>query len=248
MKTMAPKIPSEQASSKKTLRVPTGIPGLDSLIEGGFKPRSVVTVSGDPGSGKTTLAMQYLYNGIKKYDEPGVFVSLEQPKESLFDDMTRYGWNLAELEKKGKLHMMVLQQHEIEQFQNHELKVQDAIEEIGAKRLVIDSVTSLILSYPSRQRARRGMLRLMDRLRSWNVTSLLTSESTTDVQGDVHTSFKIDFLTDAVLYLYNMRRQNYRLHSLEVVKMRGTSVNSKMCPLKFGKGGIEVFPTQTVFK
>jgi len=236
------------ASSKGPSRVPTGIPGLDALIEGGFKRGSVVTVSGDPGSGKTTLAMQYLYNGIKKYDEPGVFVSLEQPKSALYEDMARYGWDLAELEKKGKLQIMVLQQHEIEQFQNHELNVQGAIDEVGAKRLVLDSVTSLIMSYPSKQRARRGMLRLMDRLRSWNVTSVLTSESTTDVQGDVHTSFKIDFLSDAVIYLYNMRRQNYRLHSLEVVKMRGTSVNSKMCPLKFGKGGIEVFPGQTVFK
>ncbi len=245
---MAPKSGAAKASSKTSARIPTGIPGLDSLIEGGFKKGSVITVSGDPGSGKTTLAMQYLYNGITKYGEPGVFVSLEQPKQSLYEDMARYGWDLAELEKKGKLQILVLQQHEIEQFQNHELRVQGAIEEIGAKRLVIDSVTSLIMSYPSKHRARRGMLRLMDRLRNWNVTSVLTSESTTDVQGDVHSSFKIDFLSDAVVYLYNMRRQNYRLHSIEVVKMRGTSVNSKMCPLKFGKGGIEVFPGQTVFK
>lgn len=245
---MAPKSAAEQAASKKIVRIPTGVPGLDTLIEGGFKQGSVVTVSGDPGSGKTTLAMQFLYNGITKYGEPGVFVSLEQPKESLFEDMARYGWNLAELEKKKKLQVMVLQQHEIEQFQNHELSVQGAIEEMGAKRLVLDSITSLIMSYASKSKARRGMLRLMDRLRNWHVTSLLTAESTTDVQGDVHSSFKIDFLSDAVVYLYNMRKQNYRLHALEVVKMRGTSLNSKLCPLKFGKGGIEVFPGQTVFK
>ncbi|VVC04769.1 Circadian clock protein kinase KaiC [Candidatus Burarchaeum australiense] len=245
---MARKSAMAASSFKKPERVPTGVPGLDSLIEGGFRPRSVVTLSGDAGSGKTTLAMQYLYNGAKNYGEPGVFVSLEQSRQSLLEDMARYGWNLAELEKKKKLQIVVLQPHEVDQFQNQELALHGVIEDIGAKRLALDSVTSIIMSYDSKHRARKGLLRLMDKLRGWDVTSLLTSESTTDVQGDVHSTFKVDFLSDAVLYLYNMRRQNYRLHALEVVKMRGTSINSKICPVKFGKGGIEVFPNQNVFK
>jgi len=229
-------------------RAQTGVPGLDDLIEGGLKRGSVVTLSGDAGSGKTTLAMQFLYNGIKKFSEPGVFVSMEQSKASLTDNLSRFGWDLGELEKKHRLRIISLLPHEAADFQNSELSIQTAIEEIGAKRLVIDSVTSIILSYKTRPKARQGVIRLIERLRNWGVTSMLTSESTTDMQGDVHSPFKIDFLTDGVIYLYNMRRNNYRLHALEVVKMRGTSVNGKMCPLKFGKQGIEVYPNQNVFK
>ncbi|MFA6036136.1 MAG: ATPase domain-containing protein [Candidatus Micrarchaeia archaeon] len=239
---------SKAPQQKVSPRAQTGVPGLDDLIEGGLKRGSVVTLSGDAGSGKTTLAMQFLYNGVKKFNEPAVFVSLEQSKAALMDDLARFGWDLADLEKKHKLRIISLLPHEAADFQNSELPVQSAIEEIGAKRLVIDSVTSIILSYKTKPKARQGLIKLIEKLRNWGVTTILTSESTTDIQGDVHSAFKIDFLTDGVIYLYNMRRNNYRLHAVEVVKMRGTSVNGKMCPLKFGKAGIEIYPNQNVFK
>jgi len=235
-------------SSKKQRRLPTGITGLDSLIEGGFKDKSVVTVSGDPGSGKTTLAMQFLYTGAKKYGDTGVFISFDQTKEALMDDLSRYGWDLEDLIRKKKIHIVTLRPHEIENFQNYELMIHGIIEESGARRLAMDSVTSLILTHGSNQKARKEIIRLMEKLRGWGVTSVLTAESNTDSHGDMHSSFKVEFLSDAVVYLYNMRRANYRLHALEVVKARGTSIKSKMCPLKFGKHGIEVFPNQTVFK
>ena len=232
----------------KSDRVPTGVAGLDSLIEGGFKKNSVIAISGDPGSGKTTLAMQFLYTGAKKYNEPGIFISLEQSKATLLDDLSRYGWNLEELERKKLLHFITLLPHEAENFQNQELMICGLIEDLGAKRLVLDSTTSLILAYGSDQKARRALIRFMDRLRTWGVTSLLTAESTMDAHGNMQSSFKIEFLSDAVLYMYNMRRSNYRLHALEVVKARGTATNKKLCPLRFGKNGIDVFPNQTVFK
>jgi circadian clock protein KaiC len=235
-------------SPAKQERTPTGIPGFDPLVEGGFKKNSVVTVSGDPGSGKTTFAMQFLYNGAKKYGDVGVFLSLDQSKRALLDDLSRYGWDLAALERKKKLHFITLQPHELDNFQNYELMVRGIIEESGAKRLALDSATSLITAHGSHQAARKELIRMMEKLRGWGVTSVLTSESTTDVHGNMHSPFKIEFLSDAVVYLYNMRQENYRLHALEVVKVRGTSINSKMCPLKFGKQGLEVFPNQTVFK
>ena len=162
--------------------------------------------------------------------------------------MSAYNWELKELERKKKLHFITMQPPEFEQFKNYELQIQGLIADSGAKRLALDSMTSLIMTYGSHQKARKEILRFMDKLRGWGVTSLLTTESTTDVHGNMHSSFKIDFLSDAVIYLYNMRRSNYRLHALEVVKVRGTPVNSKLCPLKFGKQGIEIFPNQTLFK
>ncbi|RLG19388.1 hypothetical protein DRN67_02810 [Candidatus Micrarchaeota archaeon] len=238
----------KKGAAKPPNRVPTGVTGLDSLVEGGFKKGSIVAVSGDPGSGKTTLGVQFLYNGAKKYKEPGIFISLEQSKHSLFEDMSCYGWDLKDLERKKLLHFVTLQPHETENFHNHELMIRGFIEEHNAKRLVLDSATSLIMSHKSNHEARKALILLMDKLRSWGVTSLLTAESTSDVHGNMTSSFKIEFLSDAVLYLYNMRRSNYRLHALEAVKMRGSSVNNKLCPLKFGKQGIAVYPNQTLFK
>lgn len=86
-----------------TKRCPTGIPGLDELIEGGFPRERSILLSGTCGSGKTTFAVQYLYNGITQYNEPGILISLEQDPKELKSDMSRYGFDLDKLEKEGKL-------------------------------------------------------------------------------------------------------------------------------------------------
>jgi KaiC/GvpD/RAD55 family RecA-like ATPase len=85
------------------IRCPTGIPGLDELIEGGFPRQRSILVSGTCGSGKTTLAVQFLYRGITDYNEPGVLISLEQDPKELKKDMSRYGFNLEKAENEGKL-------------------------------------------------------------------------------------------------------------------------------------------------
>lgn len=84
-------------------RCPTGIPGLDELIGGGFPRQRSILLSGTAGSGKTTLAVQFLYNGIIKYNEPGILVSLEQDPKELKQDMKNYGFDLERLENEGKL-------------------------------------------------------------------------------------------------------------------------------------------------
>ena len=85
------------------IRCPTGIPGLDELIEGGFPRQRSILVSGTCGSGKTTLAVQFLYKGITDYNEPGILISLEQDPKELKKDMLRYGFNLEKAENEGKL-------------------------------------------------------------------------------------------------------------------------------------------------
>jgi len=84
-------------------RCPTGIPGLDELMEGGFPRNRSVLLSGTSGSGKTTFAIQFLCNGILQYNEPGILISLEQDPKELKSDMRKYGFDLDKLEKEGKL-------------------------------------------------------------------------------------------------------------------------------------------------
>ena len=87
----------------QNIRCPTGISGLDELIEGGFPRERSILLSGTSGSGKTTFAVQFLCNGITQYNEPGVLISLEQDPRELKKDMIQYGFDLDKLEKEGKL-------------------------------------------------------------------------------------------------------------------------------------------------
>ncbi len=84
-------------------RCPTGIPGLDELLEGGFPRQRSILLSGTCGSGKTTLAVQFLYKGITDYNEPGILISLEQDPRELKEDMTNFGFDLQKVEDEGKL-------------------------------------------------------------------------------------------------------------------------------------------------
>jgi len=84
-------------------KCPTGIPGLDELLEGGFPRQRSILIGGTCGSGKTTFSIQFLYNGIKQYDEPGILIALEQDPKELKEDMLNFGFDLEEAEKEGKL-------------------------------------------------------------------------------------------------------------------------------------------------
>jgi KaiC/GvpD/RAD55 family RecA-like ATPase len=84
-------------------RCPTGIPGLDDLLEGGFPRQRSILLSGSSGSGKTTFAVQFLYKGITDYNEPGILICLEQDPKELKEDMLDYGFDLAKAEREGKL-------------------------------------------------------------------------------------------------------------------------------------------------
>jgi KaiC/GvpD/RAD55 family RecA-like ATPase len=87
----------------KTEHVPTGIPGLDELLGGGYPRGRVILITGGPGMGKTLMAMQFLIDGVERFDERGVFVSLEESKYHLFSEMQNFGWDLEKYEKKNQL-------------------------------------------------------------------------------------------------------------------------------------------------
>jgi KaiC/GvpD/RAD55 family RecA-like ATPase len=92
-----------QVIGTKTERLPNGIPGLDSLLGGGYPRGRVILISGGPGSGKTLMCMQFLIDGIERFDERGMFVSLEESKYHLTNEMANYGWDLEKYQKKNQI-------------------------------------------------------------------------------------------------------------------------------------------------
>jgi len=222
-------------------RVMTGVPGLDELIEGGFRRGQVISVSGTSGSGKTTFAVQFLVNGAMMYNEPGLYITLGEQKKQIFANMLRYGWDLKKLEEDKKILFVEYPPYEIEVFLSQEVVIRDSVEMVGVKRLVIDPVSSLLMGYGDEQKRRERLLRLLERLRSLGCTSLMTSESG-GIDAKVPLGkFEVELFSDGIIYLYNMRKESRRQRGLEVIKLRGTKHSSKTCPIEFTDHGIEVY-------
>jgi len=222
-------------------RVMTGIPGLDQLIEGGFRRGQVISVSGTSGSGKTTFAVQFLVNGAMTYNEPGLYITLGEQKKQIFANMLRYGWDLKKLEEDKKILFVEYPPYEIEVFLSQEVVIRDSVEMVGVKRLVIDPVSSLLMGYGDEQKRRERLLRLLERLRSLGCTSLMTSESG-GIDAEVPLGkFEVELFSDGIIYLYNMKKDSMRQRGLEVIKLRGTKHSSKTCPIEFTDHGIEVY-------
>ena len=228
-------------------RVPSGIPGLDELIEGGFERNSVVLVCGDAGSGKTTMTLQFLYNGAVEYGEPGIFITFEEGKNSVYKHALQYGWDFKELEDKGLFTFVEYKPQQIaEIIRGGSSTVKDAIDSIGAKRIGIDSLSSYSLLFKTPYEGREAVLALFNRLREWECTSVIVSEIILQF-GSRRGEVGVEFLSDAVLLLYYARQQDMKMRALEVLKMRGTRHSDKICPFKFIEKGIMVFPKDSVF-
>lgn len=228
-------------------RVKTGIDGLDSALGGGFPKGGTITLVGGSGCGKSTLATQFLCTGITKQNEGGLYISFEEEKTRFYEYMLAYGWKLAELEKAKKFLFLEYPPQEVDHFLAQELMIHDTIEEMGIKRVVLDSITSFAVMFDTDFRKKQEVTKLLTKLKKWGCTIMLTTESTVDAHGTPHARFDIESLSDGVIYLYNIRKGEQRLRALEVLKMRGTKYDGRMFPLRFINTGIEIYPDEHVF-
>ena len=227
-------------------RAHTGIPGLDDVMEGGFRRNTVNLVGGGAGSGKSIFCMQFLVEGIRQHNENGVYISFEENEESILKDFSRFNWDLEKYIKEKKLVILYYSPEQVEKvLKTGGGTVRDVIESIGAKRIVIDSLTAYTLLHQTELEKRKAVLRLVEGIDKWNVTALMTSEQEPD--PDKHHSTVVEFEVDGVVLLYNTRKGDIRERSLEVFKMRGTQHSAKIYPMKINEEGIMVFPDESVF-
>ena len=231
---------------KLSEKVATGIPGLDGMIEGGFERNSIIMVGGNAGSGKSTFAIQFLVNGANE-GENGLYLTFEEEKGNVFKHMLRFGWDLKALEDAKKLKVLEYPPTDIDKFISGGAVVADIIEENNIKRIVVDSVTSLVLLQPNEYERREAFLKTMKMLRKWGCTTLLTTEARETVSGDLRARFGLEYLADGFIAIHTVRKRDVRDIALEVVKMRGIDHSRKMVPIKITDKGITVYPNQAVF-
>jgi KaiC/GvpD/RAD55 family RecA-like ATPase len=233
---------------EKIVRVPSGIKGLDELIQGGFEQGSAVLVTGAAGTGKTTFCLQFLYYGATKLKEPGVFITFEEARESLYRHTLEFGWDFEALEKKGLFQVLEYKPHQVNKIMEEGGgQIRDAIKSMGAKRLAVDSITAYSLLFRDDYKKRESTLDFFELLKKWGCTSMIISEMPPKIAEIKEAG--VGFLTDAVISLYYSKKEDkdIRVHSLEILKMRGTKHTNKVCALTFENNGIVVYPDIEIF-
>ena len=238
-------MPASKIKISKVDKTETGIPGLDEIIEGGLLNGSITTIAGDTGCGKSTFGIQFLVHGALN-DEPGLYISFDEQKDALYRNTARFGWDLHQLEKQRNFVFIEYPPHELNHFIEQEGTIRDLVDTVGIERMVIDPVTTLELLHETELDKRRGMLKLMEKIRNWGCTTLLISEGKEDLSQASRTRFGAELISDGLIQLYNLRYKTFRERALEVVKMRGVAHECKVFPFKIGSKGIEVFPHKTL--
>jgi len=228
----------------------TGIQGLDELLNGGIPTGWTTILSGQPGCGKTCLAMGFLIGGIENYDEPGVFCSFNENRKELGLTQESFGFNLTKYEKSKKLMILdfsvgrVLGDGQIV-FKQKNLDLpalskilKNAINEIHAKRLVIDPLTIISLLFDDIREIRYNFLRFFDVIRRFGVTSLAISETSLLSKG-----YSVEeFLAAGIIRLYNERLGSKRQRGIEIIKMRGINHKRGVYPFSITNNGINISP------
>ncbi len=229
-------------------RVPTGITGLNPLVEGGFEKGSSVLIVGSAGTGKTLFGLQFLYRGAIDYKEPGIFISFEEERKSLYRHSAAFGFDFEALEKENLFKVLQYKPHQVEKLMREGGgPIRDQIRAMGAKRLVIDSITSYGLLFKDEYQRRENILDFFDLLKKWGCTSIIISELPPKVAEVKEGS--VGFLTDAIISLYYSKEEDkgVRVHSCEILKMRGTKHTNKLLAIGFEKDGLTIYPEVEVF-
>jgi KaiC/GvpD/RAD55 family RecA-like ATPase len=236
-------------------RCPTGIKGFDELVNGGLPRARTILLNGSCGTGKTIFATQFLCNGVKKHGEPGVYVMLEQDVNEFKQDMMGFKFDLQKMEEDEKLIIInaKLSKREGTDFlelksDTHDInpdmatieKIVEVIEEtakkIEAKRIVIDSLSSMTLSFTNTQNLRRLILDLNYQLKELGLTTLIISD---EIAGDV-TEAAEKYVVDGVITLRYVTIGPDPGRTLVIDKMRRTKHSENIHTIRFGKEGIEI--------
>ena len=229
-------------------RVRTGIEGFDKLIGGGFERDSTILLMGGAGTGKTLFSLQFLYEGITKFNEPGIFLSFEENKDSLYKHALQFGWDFKKLEDENKFKLLFFKPHQVTKIlEEGGGQIRDALNEMGAKRIVIDSITAYALLFNDEYKRREKVLEFFNLLSKWGITSIIVAEDSPESLEKEEGS--IVFISDAVISMFYQHdeEKGLRIHSLEVLKMRGTKHTNKICAINFEDNGIRVYPDVEVF-
>jgi len=244
-KARSPKTP------KKLLKSPTGIQGLDEITGGGLPTGRPTLVSGGAGSGKTLFGLEFLVRGATQFDEPGVFISFEETLPDLAVNVASLGFDLDQLVKEKKLFLdhVHIARNEIAETGEYDLdglfiRIADAVRQVGAKRIVLDTLEALFSALPNPGILRAEIRRLFGWLKDEGLTTVLTAERD---RPDQLTRHGIEeFVSDCVIVLDHRIRDEVSTRRLRIVKYRGSTHGTNEYPFLIDQHGLSVLPISSL--
>ena len=231
---------------KPLSKAPTGISGMDEITGGGLPKGRPTLIAGGAGCGKTLFAMEFLVNGASRYDEPGVFVAFEENAEELAQNFASLGFDLNDLTRQKKLIVdyIRIERTEIEEAGEYDLdglfiRLGHAIDTIGAKRVVLDTIEVLFGALKNQGILRAELHRLFRWLKDKGVTAIVTAERG---EGSITRFGLEEYVADCVIMLDHRINEQISTRRLRIVKYRGSLHGTNEYPFLIGKNGISVLP------
>lgn len=231
-------------------KVPSGIRGFDDITDGGLPLGRTTLVTGGPGCGKTLFGLEFLCCGAVNYSDPGVFVSFEESPEELAKNIASLGRDLNELvaTKNIVLDHIQIERSEIEETGEYDLdglfiRLENAIDSIGAKRVVLDTLETLFSGLSNSLIVRSELRRLFRWLKTKGVTTIITGE-----RGDTEVSkYSLEeFVADCVIVLDHRVESQVTTRRLRIVKYRGSTHGTNEYPFLIDRSGISVLPVTSL--
>ncbi|MFZ2087474.1 MAG: circadian clock protein KaiC, partial [Desulfobaccales bacterium] len=235
---------------RQLAKCPTGIQGLDEITGGGLPKGRPTLVCGGAGCGKTLLSMEFVVRGAATYGEPGVFMSFEETSEELAKNVASLGFDLADLEKQKLLALdfVYIERSEIEETGEYDLeglfiRLGHAIDSVGAKRVVLDTVEALFGGFPNELILRSELRRLFRWLKDKGVTTLITGERG---EGTLTRHGIEEYVSDAVLLLDHRVVDQIATRRLRFVKYRGSVHGTDEYPFLIDESGFSILPVTSL--
>jgi len=232
------------------LKSPTSIQGFDEITLGGLPKGRPTLVCGGAGCGKTLFAMEFLVRGATVYNEPGVFISFEETEKELTSNVTSLGFDLNSLKKRKKIWLehIHVERGEIEQNGEYDLRglfvhIHNAIESIGAKRVVLDTIETLFSELPNPTAVRTELRRLFGWLKRKNVTTIVTGEKG---EGTLTRQGLEEYVSDCVILLDHRVTDQSSIRRLRIVKYRGSTHGTNEYPFLIDEDGFSVLPVTSL--
>lgn len=236
-----------KATADQLRKAPTGIVGLDEITYGGLPGGRPTLIAGAAGCGKTLFALTFLVKGATVYDEPGVLMSFEERADDLVENVSSLGYDLPRLMAENKLIIdyVRVERSEIEQSGEYDLeglfvRLGYAIDKIGAKRVVLDTLEALFSGLGDGPVLRAELRRLFQWLKDRGVTAVITAER--GVEGQLTRHGLEEYVSDCVIALDNRVDEQITTRRLRVMKYRGSAHGTNEYPFLIDQGGISVLP------
>jgi circadian clock protein KaiC len=222
-------------------RVKTGVPGLDEMLCGGFLRNTANLVEGAPGTGKTTLGMQFIYHGIVSCGEPGLILTFEQFPQQYYRDAASLGWDFRRLEQEGKLRV-VMSSPEVTLAEMEQVggRIEGLVREIGARRILVDSLSHFERVSDDALRLRSIVYGFVNGLKREGLTAMLARENAALLGEMEGADDLLGFLVDSCIVLRYVEIDSAVRKALLVLKMRGSDHDKGIRQFEVTSRGVEI--------